>query len=302
MEAGGGFLPSNSLPFFSSAFSFLGAPFDWQNSKLLYTCQQKPEASTCRSLTLANRSVQPQGLLLQLPCSLPLDHTLSMGRIWICCTFNKLIEQLPQESKLSAYSAFPERSWQWCQHLFIPPIAAALCINPGQTALPRPRTSMGVPSPPSSQEGDPGKPLQHLQQPQRKGQQQHHCSEAPGGWPRAEGEGFLWCPVPETSFFHSRKMQILKKGARLRLILLCQWQPTVWQSTGIQCPTQLSCFDCICHTLVDLQVEGDDELLVFLSHSSTLYASAGMNLSTQMQNEWMAFNHFDNVNVIALTE
>lgn len=104
------------------------------------------------------------------------------------------------------------------------------------------------------------------------------------------------------SFFRRRKTQILKKGPRLRLILLCQWQPTVWQNTGVRCSAQLSCFDCICHTLVDLQVEGDDELLVFLSRSFAPSASAGMNLSTQMQNEWMAFNHFDNVNVIALTE
>lgn len=236
-----------------------------------------------------------------------------MGRIWICCTFGKQVNWAaspgsPQESKLCVYSAFSVRSWQWCQLLFIPPIASAPCINTGQTALPRPRTAAGVPSHRGYWGGDPGKPLA-----------KHTCNNPKG---KPAGPSLLWTSrrmaqswrttrvsVVETlpcsstkSFFCCRKMEILKKGPRLRLILLRQWQPTVWQNTGIRCSTQLSYFDCICHTLVDLQVEGDDELLVFLSHSFALYASAGMNLSTQMQNEWMAFNHFDNVNVIALTE
>lgn len=146
LKAGVGFLPSNVLPFPSSAFSFLDAQFDLQNSKLLYICSSKTEPATCQSPTLANRwFVTPvSDTWTALPTFMHFTITPYPEK-WFAYAApfeSKLLRQFPQGSprwrlNLSVHSAFSERSWQRCQRLFILPVTSALYMcNTGQTTPP----------------------------------------------------------------------------------------------------------------------------------------------------------------------
>lgn len=188
------------------------------------------------------------------------NHAFSIGRVYTCCTFHKPGSWAVPPGKplgikpFCLLSSFGKVMNTMSMLLYPSCNFCSVYVQhwTNDTPLPRPITQSEVPSP--------QQPPRGTTEPDRV--RDPHKDRSAVALKLQEGDPELKdniaCGNPAL-FMHTQLFKLtayrctsLKNGPRLKLILLWQWQPAKQQNMSIWYFTQLSCFDCICYTLVDL--------------------------------------------------